>query len=418
MTKKPDIYKKIELVKVPTEELKLGMHVAELDRPWLETPFLLQGFPIEKQDDLDALRHICDYVYIDALKTRYLNPEVRTNPIVPGTPSTRYQNSSTVEQEIHKASTAYQQSLREIKSLLHTIGEGLNPQSKLVKKHVKECVDSIERNPSAMMWLTRIKHADQYTAEHCVNVGVLAVSLGRHLGLNRQQLEMLGLCGVLHDVGKMRLDQTILNKTERLTREEFEHIKQHTTLGRDMLLEDALLPPDVVAAAYGHHERIDGHGYPEKMPEDQIGFYSRVVSIVDAYDAITSRRCYSAPRSSAEALKILYENAGTQFDRKLVVKFIESIGIYPPGSVVELDSGEVGVVLSADPDNRLLPKIALLRDADKNPMPQKVIDLKLERATPDGVQHRIKVVLSDGAYGIDLERFTRENINMGGALPN
>jgi putative nucleotidyltransferase with HDIG domain len=411
-------YKERQLVKVPTGELELGMHVAKLDRPWLETPFMLQGFPINKQEDLDALRNICEYVYIDVLKSHYLSPDLRTNPLTPGSPTVQYQTTTTVEQEIRAASVAYQKNLEEIKSLLQNIGRGNDaPHAALLKQHVRECVDSIERNPSAMMWLTRIKHADQYTAEHCVNVGVLAMTLGRHLGLERRQLEMLGLAGVLHDVGKMKLDQDILFKKGRLTREEFDHVKAHTTLGKQLLQADPMVPEEVIAAAYSHHERMDGRGYPEGLPEPHIGFYARVVSIVDAYDAITSRRCYSAPQSSAQALKILYEAAGSQFDQKLVVKFIESIGIYPPGSVVEMDSGEVGVVLSADPDNRLLPKIALLRDADKNPAPQRIIDLKLERKKASGVQHRIKTVLTDGAYGIDLEEFTRYNINLAGVRP-
>jgi HD-GYP domain-containing protein (c-di-GMP phosphodiesterase class II) len=212
----------------------------------------------------------------------------------------------------------------------------------------------------------------------------------------------------------MKLDQDILFKPTRLTEEEFNHIKLHAQHGRDLLLSDPMVPSEVIVAAYSHHERMDGRGYPEGLPEQSISFYARAVSIVDAYDAITSRRCYSSPKSSAQALKIIYESAGTHFDKKLAVKFIECIGIYPPGSVVEMDSGEVGVVLSADSDNRLLPKIALLRDANKHPIPQRVIDLKLERKKTSGVQHRIKSVLTDGAYDIDLEEFTRYNINLNG----
>ena len=406
-------YKKLHLIKVPSDQLELGMHVSKLDRPWLETPFMLQGFPINSQEDLDALRNICEYVYIDVLKSHYLTPTLRTNPVEPGSPTVRYTNSTSVEQEIRAANDAYQKSLVEIKSLLQQIsGDADSIHVRLVRQHVKECVDSIERNPSAMMWLTRVKHVDQYTAEHCVNVGVLAMALGRHLGVSRQHIELLGLAGVLHDVGKMKLDQDILFKQGRLTPEEFTHVKQHTLFGKQLLEADPLLPVEVVSAAFGHHERMDGLGYPQGLPEQSISFCTRVVSIVDAYDAITSRRCYSPSKTSAEALKIIYDHAGTHFDKKLAIKFIESIGIYPPGSVVELTTGEVGVVLSADPDNRLLPKIALLRDADKHPIPQRVIDLKLERATGSGVQHRIKAVLSDGAHAIDLEEFTRANINL------
>lgn len=413
MTDQPKSYRKLELVKVPADQLEMGMHVAKLDRPWLETPFLMQGFAINSQEDLDSLRNICEYVYIDVLKTHYVKPEARSNIVEPGTPTTQYVNTTTVEHEIRRAAVAYQQSLDEIKTLLTKINGGTSIHAKLVRQHVKECVDSIERNPSAMMWLTRIKHADQYTAEHCINVGVLAMALGRHLGVSREQLELLGLSGVLHDVGKMKLDQDILFKTGRLTADEFNHIKLHADYGKELLEADPMVPTEVISAAYSHHERVDGHGYPLQLPDKEIGFYARVVSIVDAYDAITSQRCYSPSRSSAEALKILYECAGTQFDKQLVVKFIEAIGIYPPGSVVEMDTGEIGIVLSADSDNRLLPKIALLLDENKHPVPQRVIDLKLERALGSGVQHRIKAVLKDGAFGIDLEAFTRQNINMG-----
>ncbi|MFZ5604575.1 MAG: HD-GYP domain-containing protein [Pseudomonadota bacterium] len=414
MAKKKGGYKKLHLVKIPTSQLAMGMHVAQLDRPWLDTPFLLQGFPLEKQSDLDALRNICEFVYIDVLKTHYLNPDLRENPIAPGTPVTRYETTTTVEEEIRQASPLYHESLESIQTLLKSAAADRPLFTKNVKRHIKACVDSIERNPSAMVWLTRIKHVDQYTAEHCVNVGMLAIALGRHLGVNRQQLEMLGLCGILHDVGKMKVNQDLLNKQGRLTADEFEHIKLHTTFGRDILLEDSMLPAEVIAAAYSHHERQDGRGYPEGIGKNLLGFYTRAVSIVDAYDAITSRRCYSAPRASAQALKVLYENSGTQFDQKLVVKFIECIGIYPPGSLVEMDTGEVGVVLSVDAENRLLPKVSLLLDPEKRPMSQqRVIDLQLERATGTGPQHRVKTVLVDGSFDIDLEAFTKRNVNTG-----
>lgn len=416
--KKPG-FKKLHLVKVPSDQLKLGMHVSQLDRPWLETPFLLQGFPIHSQEDLITLRNICEYVYIDVLKSHYLAPEARSNMIDPGAPTRRYETTATVEQEIRIANDAYQRNLAEIKQLLDRISGGENSvQVRLVRQHIKDCADSIERNPAAMMWLTRVKHMDQYTAEHCVNVGILAMTLGRHLGVSRQHLELLGLAGVMHDVGKMKLDQDILFKQGRLTEAEFAHIKQHAELGKQLLEPDPLMPAEVIAAAWSHHERVDGFGYPQGLPDQAISFCARVVSIVDAYDAITSRRCYSPSKSSAEALKIIYDCAGTHFDKKLAIKFIENVGIYPPGSIVELNTGEVGVVLSADAGNRLLPKIALLRNAGKQPMQQRVIDLKLERATGTGVQHHIKQVLTDGAHGIEMEEFTRYNINLSSAPSN
>ena len=403
-----------ETVKVPTDKLKLGMHVSELDRPWLDTPFVFQGFSVHDVDDLTALKNICEYVYIDVLKTSQLQPDARSAMIGHSRPK-KYEIVTPVEKEIKQANQHYHRSFGEVERILDTAYADGRIDTDEIRRHIKDCVDSIERNPSAMMWLTRIKNVDKYTAEHCLNVGILAIALGRHVGVGRKHMELLGLCGMLHDVGKMKVDQTILNKPDRLTREEFEHLKLHVTYGREILIQDNTLPNEVIGAAYNHHERQDGKGYPTGMNAATLNFYTKVVTIVDAYDAITSQRCYSKGNTSATALKILYENSGSQFDPKLVVKFIECIGIYPPGALVEMSSGEVGVVLSVEPENRLLPKVALLLDANKQPVTQHIVDLKLERDVGAEVPHRIKTVLMDGSFGIDLAGFTQQNINMGEA---
>jgi len=399
-------------LKVPADQLAIGMHVAQLDRPWLETPFLFQGFNIKDEDDLAALQNICDYVYIDVLKSRHLNQQVRSNPVDDGKRQ-QYQVTTPVEQEIERAASHYYDTYAEVERILQQAYRGETIPTQRLRQHIHECVNSIERNPSAMLWLSRIKHVDHYTAEHCLNVGVLAIALGRHLGVGRQHLELLGLCGMLHDVGKMRVDQDILNKPARLTAEEFDHIKLHAVYGHEILSQDPDLPPEVISAALSHHERRDGTGYPNGVDATNLSLYTRVITVVDAYDAITSRRCYSDGNTSANALKILYEHSGTQFDPALVVKFIECLGIYPPGALVEMSSGEVGVVLSVEPENRLLPKVALLLDANKRPRQQHIVDLKQQREAEADSQLRIKSVLMDGAHGIDLAQFTRHNINLG-----
>lgn len=402
-----------ETIKVPIEQLKLGMHVSRLDRPWLDTPFLFQGFPVHDEDDLTALKNICEYVYIDVLKTG-VSAEARS-PMVGRSRPKDYTIKTPVEKEIRLANEHYHKSYGEVERILDAAYQGDGIDTQEIRRHIKECVDSIERNPSAMMWLTRIKNVDKYTAEHCLNVGILAIALGRHVGVGRKHMELLGLCGMLHDVGKMKVDQGILNKPARLTQEEFEHIKQHVVFGREILIQDETLPNEVIAAAYNHHERQDGKGYPTGMDANTLNFYTKVVTIVDAYDAITSQRCYSRGNTSATALKILYDHSGTQFDPKLVVKFIECIGIYPPGALVEMSSGEVGVVLSVEPENRLLPKVALLLDENKKPTQQRIVDLKQQRDQGAQKQHRIKTVLMDGSFGLDLADFTEQNINLGEA---
>lgn len=403
--------KTLHQVQVSVAQLRLGMYVCLLDRPWLETPFLFQGFLINSEQELQALRSLCNYVFIDLLKTH-----VDVSDLANGQPqhdkaAFSYPVVKDVELELGRAAAHYGKAFYEIKNILNAVERGDSFSTAEMIEAVRDCLDSVIRNPSALMWLTRIKHADQYTAEHCVNVGIQAMTLGRHLGLSLKHLELLGLSGMLHDVGKMDIDPAILNKPDRLTAEEFEIVKQHALFGFQELSKDEDLPEEVKVVAYSHHERLDGKGYPRGLPGHSLDFYTRVITIVDAYDAITSKRCYSPSNPSAKALKILYESRGVQFDEALVVKFIECMGIYPPGTLVEMSTGEVGVVLSADPAHRLAPRVALVRDSHKHPMEQLIVDLRFEPVGPQAL--RVSKVLVDGSYGVDLEDFTLNNIFIG-----
>jgi hypothetical protein len=166
-----------------------------------------------------------------------------------------------------------------------------------------------------------------------------------------------------------------------------------------------MMPPEVIEATYSHHERIDGMGYPNGADASNLSFYTRITSIVDAYDAMTSNRVYCKEKSSTAALKILYEQRGKQFDQELVVKFIECVGLYPAGCIVELSSGEVGVVIASDAENRLYPRVALVLNAAKKPIRRTVVDLKDLDARQRKAYH-IKQVIPDGSYGVSLEQFT------------
>ncbi len=401
----------LQVLKIDAGQLRLGMYVCELDRPWIEAPFLFQGFLLKDPDDLMTLRSLCRHVYIDLYKTS-INIE-KLESAAPKLPAPAYPVTTDIRAELPAAARRYGETLDAVRELLGSLECGRDASTHETPVLVQGCVESIIRNPSAMLWLSRIKHRDQYTAEHCMNVGVLAMALGRKLGLGRKHIELLGLCGMLHDVGKMRLDQAILNKLGRLTADEFEHVKLHVTYGHEELSRDADLPAEVLNVALSHHERLDGRGYPRGLPAASLDFYTRACAIVDAYDAITSRRCYSDAQSSATALKILYENRGVQFDEQLVVQFIECIGIYPPGALVELNSGEVGVVLSVDPDNRLSPRVGLVRDTHKRAMQQRVVDLAEQSGVAPTERLRVAQVLVDGSYGVDLETFTLDNIRLG-----
>jgi putative nucleotidyltransferase with HDIG domain len=398
-----------ELVKTDINKLKIGMYVSKLDKPWLETTFLLQGFPLENKETMTKLQATCKYVYIDERKSKTII-NARKILDIKDYVSKDYQHTVTVEEEIKSANRIYDQTSEKLLELLKSSHKTGEINARMIKQCVKTSVASIIRNPNAMIWLSHIKNKNSSTYQHSLRVSILAIALGRQLGLPRQQLETLGLCGMLHDVGKIKINTAILKKTDKLTDTEYDHLKSHIAIGRDMLLHDQLLPPEVLEVAYSHHERMDGQGYPEGLTGSQLSFYTRIVSIVDAYDTMTSKKAYAVTKSSASAIKEIYANKGTQFDQTMVVNFIETIGLYPPGCMVELSEGEVGVVIAADPASRLLPTVALLRDNDKMPMHQTIINLRKQNA--NGIKNKIVKVLKDGSYGISLEEFTTENINL------
>jgi len=193
-----------------------------------------------------------------------------------------------------------------------------------------------------------------------MNVCILALTFGRTLGLEKEQLDNLGLGALLHDIGKMQVPLEILNKPGQLTEEEFEMVKSHSMNGYNLLRQKKDMPTEVLEIVRSHHERINGRGYPQGLNADLIDKLTQITSIVDVYDAITSDRCYHDGIAPYEALKNMFEWAGENFDAELVESFIKCLGIYPIGSMVELNSGHIGVVVSASEQARLRPIILVV----------------------------------------------------------
>jgi len=280
-----------------------------------------------------------------------------------------------------------------------------------VRNVVNHCVSSIFRNDNALLLLTKIKNKDEYTAEHSINVSILAAAFGKSLGLLEKEIRNLALCGLLHDVGKVGIENDILNKPGRLTPEEFDIIKRHTTLGRDLLAATAGMADAAVDVAHSHHERVDGKGYPRGLREQQIPLFAQLVGIVDTYDAITSSRIYGKGRSSMEALKIIHGNQNKHFNADLAIKFIRMIGIYPPGSIVEMTNGEVAIVVESHASQKLYPRVLLVRDAGKRPLAAFTeIDLKTAPSDKQGRLYRIAREVPDDTYGIEMKTFIEQGI--------
>ena len=420
---------------ISTTKLQLGMHVVELDKPWLDTDFLLQGFVIQSQEEIDALNEQCGYVYIDGVVSGNRNTTLeksvsslgkkKVNPrrFSPGkfikkgmscAPSPeqaiRYTNKMNVEREMFLAASTYKSAKVVAKNIIEGIRIGKTLDLNEAKEAVNDIVDSLLRNCDALVWLTKIKEKDAYTAEHSLNVCILSIAFARFLGHEEVDIRKIGLCGLLHDVGKSRIPIEILNKFESFSDEEFAVMKGHPELGRDLLMS---LPTSDLAAidvAYSHHERIDGNGYPLQLAGNQIPYLAKIVAITDAYDAITSTRCYDAGKASMEALDIIYKNKGSQFDWELAVEFIKCIGIYPPGSIVEMTNGEVGIIIAENESSKLRPKVILVQDQSKHWMHQHIIDLSLRHVDPGDVPYTIAHEVPNGTYGIDIKHFLEKGL--------
>lgn len=392
----------IEKTRVRSSDLKLGMFVSALDRPWIDSPFLVHGFTIRNTKQLAELQQLCQVVYIDITRG---SASSDSNHGVKPDQLTSYTKSKSFAENMPQAISLHSKAKTLVNDLFNDFRSGGMFQAEKVRQIVQACVANIVVNPDSMLWLSMIKNKDEYTAEHSLNVAILSIALGREEGLMQSDLENLGICAMLHDVGKIKVPNEILNKEGNLDEKEFEVMKMHTVHGKKLLLSKSDVPDAAVDIALSHHERLDGSGYPVGLKASQIPYLVRIVAIADAYDAMTSGRIYSTAKPAAEALKLLIKGKDTRYDADLLNKFIQCIGVYPLGSIAELNSGEVGIVLPSLHDNRLKPQILIVRDQNKTACEQKIIDIGSDKRCDNGKPYMIRALHSDNTYGIQIADF-------------
>lgn len=399
-------------LKIHPADLKLGHFVRQLSIPWESTNFPLQGFMLETFERKKWLQEHCDWVVIDM--DRSANPWRPATYARHGLSSTGtgaasmdlLRRSQINHDTIQGALKTYRRLDEQTEALLVGISDDGPIDVAQASHAVSELADGLEKNIAALVWLTRIKQKDRYTAQHCINVAILAMGLAVSLGWSRQDVEMAGLAGLLHDVGKMRLDLDILNKTGRLTPEEFEHVKQHAQFGHDMVVAETPVPFAVAMAMLCHHERPDGTGYPKGLSGDQIIPMARLISVVDAYDAITSTRVYDPARSHHQALGILWKNRAKQFDKEMVEGLTQFLGWVTPGTLVQLSDRRLAIVMEAPSTRGFLPLVRLVESTDNGCRLGEELDLAGQREA--GIRHPIRIaeVLPDGHDGIDIRQLT------------
>ncbi len=414
--------------KISVQDLQHGMYVSELvGLHWRETPFLFQGFQVQSDEQIEQLSQYCQHVYIDTEQGYDVSPKPRSSantssaqnappeqkePIVkfekvlerftPGhRRPPRYQDVTVLEEEIGQAREIVTETREAVYDIMGDVRLGRSINTTAAKKVVADMVDSVIRNPDALMCLNQLKDKDEYTALHSLRVCVLALAFGRHLDLTDEELNLLGIGALLHDVGKMKVSNDIINKPGKLTDEEFAIMKSHVPHGVSILEQTHGIPSVSIDVARYHHERYAGGGYALGSAGDQIGLFGSIGAIVDCYDAITSDRSYHSGMSAHDALKKMYSWRGRDFQPLLVEQFIQCMGIYPIGSVVELNNGSIGVVISINRTRRLKPKVAMVLNSDKTPFsPAKVIDLMLQVVEGGNRGLEIRKVLPPGEHGV------------------
>lgn len=377
------------------------MRVVKLDRPWTEVPLLFQGFTVDSDSQIRILRHYCRWVLVESEAEQLVEAQMKlsvlqrrvTKPLV---------EKHSLAAEMPQAKASFQRTQAFVEQMLTSIEHANSLNLEDARPAIKECVRSISANANAMFWMARIKNDDTYTAEHCLRVAIYAIAFARFIGLPDDDLEVVGLCGLLHDIGKLRVPHAILNKPGALTPEEMDEMRRHAEYGYELLQSHHTLEPIVADVSRHHHERVDGNGYPHQLEEWQISRFARMISIVDAFDAITSDRCYREGLSASDALRILYRGRGEQFDAEMIEAFIRMMGLYPPGTLIEMTSGEVALVISSHPGKKLKPKVEILLDAHKHPQIPQIIDLAGDPVDANGELYSIRQALPDGSFGVSL----------------
>ncbi|MEX1267231.1 MAG: HD-GYP domain-containing protein [Woeseia sp.] len=424
----------MDQVKVNTSELKVGHYVARLDRPWLETPFLFQGFLIRDDSDIEELQKYCQYVFVDAeqssitdqdraaLRNSVLNKaaviedDIETQRHLrvinipepdPARTGHYYEDKEDLGKELGRAQGIQQNVAAAVSNMLDSLRKGDALDVPLLEEVVDPLVDSVLRNRDAMAWLTRIKAADEYVYQHSIGSSVWAVVFGRHLGFDRETLVAVGLGGMLLDIGKTKISTEILRKPDRLSDKEMALMRRHVEFSLDILAEAGNVDPRIECMVANHHERFNGQGYPGVLKGPDIPVLGRLAGIVDTYDAMVTKRPYANRVSSFDAMRELQRKSNIDFQSEMVDQFVQAVGIFPTGSLVELNSGEVGVVVAQNNYQRLRPEVMIVLDRDKNPSRDfRTIDLRLmsdDQKEQDSIW--IDRGLETGAYGIQPSEY-------------
>jgi HD-GYP domain-containing protein (c-di-GMP phosphodiesterase class II) len=435
---------RIERLTIEANNATIGMYVSKLDRPWLETPFVFQGFEIRDREELDMLQRYCSTITVDVYRGSLTPVEIRSllatqsakskpamttvsrqrepgklarwlrnfllrhriirpNRRAPTLEADGYPVTTTVRGEARPAFNAYARLCRTFDREALSAKQRGKLSRRTLDKAVGPVIDSILRHPDAMAWTVFSRRQTSHASGRAVGTAVWCVIFGRQLGFERQQLEELALGGLLLDIGKIRLPPDLIEREGDLPPEQMQAMKRHVDHSLDIVHRSGAFGRTVVDMVENHHERADGSGYPAGRSHSAIPPFARIAGIADAFDAMTTANPYSPAYAAFDVARMLNEARGKTFDAEVVDQFLRAVGMFPTASVVELSDGTVGLVVEQNRSNALRPKVMLLLDRDHQPLAErKIIEL---RDLPPDATHANAVWIAQGhphgAFGID-----------------
>ena len=417
-------------IKLDVTHIIIGMYVCELDRAWSETPFLFQGFRITNEREIEKLKQICNFVYIDEEKStvdvdpkliilsttnqtkKYNKPKPLYNIQVKHEP-----HQEKFENEFPVAKAAYRNAFEKMHVVFNDLRLGKSLDALAVKSTVQDMASSILRNPDALKLLCVLQERDDNAVTHALHVCILSLAFGNYLGLKKDMIQKLGVGGLLHDIGETKLPDGLFWSSRHYSKEEKAEIQKHTEYGVEIINNVQGIDSVVLDIVRDHHERLNCTGFPNQSCGDEISYNTMLVSIVDVYDSVTMGYEGKDKISCTEALKSMYDWRNELFQGELVEHFIQCLGIYPIGSVVKLSSKEVGIIITFDDYSRLAPRVMLLLDKNQKKYPSpKIIDLSKFKDRDEKYLYEIKRVVKPEDYGIDLKQHILEELYVSQAI--
>lgn len=435
---------RVERLTIDAGNAAIGMYVSKLDRPWLETPFVFQGFEIRDREEIDLLQRYCTTITVDVTRGSLTPMEIRSlvaahgkRPGLKKTPAKKsrepgklkrwlrnfllrhriirhdrrapkleadgYPITSTMRGEARPAFNAYARLCRVFDREQLAATQGGSVSRRALDKAVGPVIDSILRNPDAMAWTVFSRRQTSHASGRAVGTAVWCIMFGRQLGFDRQQLEELAVGGLLLDIGKIRLPQDLVERDGGLPPEQMDIMKHHVDYSLDIVHRSGGFSRTIIDMVAHHHERADGSGYPAGRNGSAIPPFARIAGIADAFDAMTTANPYSPAYAAFDVARILKEMRGQQFHAEVVDQFLQTVGMFPTASVVELNDGTIGLVIEQNRTNALRPKVMLLLDRDGQPLEGRKI-IELRDVPPDATQANALWIARGhphGAFGID-----------------